>query len=105
MSKLDYAVEPEVECSNDDPNDATCVQVTTAIRGCDVVEEYVACKMYPLATGFGFESVPDWMTPISKVETLLPLFAVSTIAVEHASRVLVEVETEAKRVLGSFGPR
>jgi hypothetical protein len=91
MSELDYAIEPEVECSNNDPN--------------DVVEEYVACKMYPLALGFGFESMPLGTTPVSKVETPLSLFAVGTIAVGHTDRVLVEIEIEAGRVLGSFGPR
>jgi hypothetical protein len=61
--------------------------------------------MYPLAVGFGFESMPFGITPVSKVETPLPLFAVGTVAVEHVDRVLAEIETEAKRVLGSFGPR
>jgi hypothetical protein len=35
----------------------------------------------------------------------LPLFAVGTIAAEHTDHFLAEVETEAKRVLGRFGPR
>jgi hypothetical protein len=33
MSVLDYTVEPEVECSNDDPNDAAFIQVTATIGG------------------------------------------------------------------------
>jgi hypothetical protein len=45
------------------------------------------------------------MTPVSKVETPLPLFVVGTIAAEHVDRFLAEVETEAEKVLGSFGPR
>jgi hypothetical protein len=61
--------------------------------------------MYLLAVGFGFESVPIGMTPMSKVETPLLLIAMSTIAAEHDGHVLAEVETEAERVLGSFGPR
>jgi hypothetical protein len=40
------------------------------------------------------------MTPVLKVETPLPQFTLGTIATEHASRVLAEVETEAERVLG-----
>jgi hypothetical protein len=105
MSKLDYAVELEVECPDNDPNNVAFVRVTATIGGRDTVEEYVACKMYPLAVGFGFESVPLGMSSMSKVETPLPLFAVGTIAVGHANRVLVEIETEAERVLGSFGSR
>jgi hypothetical protein len=49
--------------------------------------------------------MPLGITPVSKVETPLPLFAVGTVAVEHVDRVLAEIETEAKRVLGSFRPR
>jgi hypothetical protein len=45
------------------------------------------------------------MTPISKVETPLPLFAVGTIAAEHANCFLAEVKTETEKVLRSFGSR
>jgi hypothetical protein len=105
MGELDYAVEPKVECLNNDPNDVAFIQVTATIGGRDVVEEYVACKIYPLAASFNSESVPLGMTPVSKVETPLPLFSMGTIAVEHADRFLAEVETKAERVLGRFGPR
>jgi hypothetical protein len=54
MSALDYTVEPEVECPNDDPNDAAFIQSTTTIGGRDAVEEFVAYKMFPLASGFSF---------------------------------------------------
>jgi hypothetical protein len=104
MSELDYAVEPEVECSDDDPNDATFIWAATTIGGRYVVEEYLACKMYLLAVGFDFRKVSMGTTPMSKVETPLPLFTVGTIPMEHASHVLAKVETEAERVLGSFGP-
>jgi hypothetical protein len=105
MSELDYAVEPEVECLNNDPNDAAFVRVTTTIGGHDVVEEHLAWKLYLLAASFDSESVPLGMTPVSKVVTPLPLFAVGTIAAEHADCFLVEVETEGEWVLGIFGPR
>jgi hypothetical protein len=105
MSELNYDVWPEVECLDNDPNDVAFVRATTTIGGRDAIEEYVACKMYMLAVSFGFKSVPLGMTPMSKVETTLLLFTMGTIAAEHADHVLVEVETEAKRVLGSLGPR
>jgi hypothetical protein len=44
-------------------------------------------------------------TPISKVETPLPPFAVGRVAAEYTARVMAEVEMEAKKVLGSFGPK
>jgi hypothetical protein len=105
MSELDYAVEPEVECPDNDPNDDAFVRVNVTIGGRDAVEEYTMCKIFPLAASFGFESVPLWMTPILKVETPLPLFAVGTIAREHANHFLVEIETQTEKVLQSFGPR
>jgi hypothetical protein len=105
MSALDYAVEPEVECSGNDPNDVAFVRVTATIGERDVVKEYVACKMYPLAVGFSFESVPFGTTTVSKVVIPLLQFVVGTSAVEYAGHLLVEVETKAERMLGSFRPR
>jgi hypothetical protein len=61
--------------------------------------------MYPLAAGFSFEKVPVGMTPVPKVENPLLLFAMGTVVMEYASNVLAEVEMEAEKVLGSFGPR
>jgi hypothetical protein len=61
--------------------------------------------MYLLAAGFGFENVPLGTTPMSKVDTPLPLFAMGSIAAEYVARVLAEVETKAEKVLGSFGPK
>jgi hypothetical protein len=52
--------------------------------------------MYPLASSFGFRGVTIDTTPVSKVRTPLPLFPIEAVCVESASRVLVEVETEAK---------
>jgi hypothetical protein len=54
MSELDYAIEPEVECLDNVPNDVAFVQVIATIGGHDAVEEYVACKMYLLVAGFNF---------------------------------------------------
>jgi hypothetical protein len=39
MSTLDYTVELDVKCPNRDVNNAVFIQVTTTIRGRDVVEE------------------------------------------------------------------
>jgi hypothetical protein len=105
MGELDYAVEPEVECPDNDPNDDAFVQATATIGGYDGIEEYVACKMYPLAVAFGSKDVPFGMTPVSKVETTLLLFVVGAVTAEHVDHVLAENEMEAERVLGSFGPK
>jgi hypothetical protein len=44
-------------------------------------------------------------TLVSKVRTPLPLFPVEAVYAEVAGLVLAVVETEAERILGSFGPR
>jgi hypothetical protein len=59
--------------------------------------------VYLLAAGFGFENVHLGMTPMLKVEASLPLFTMESVATEHTDRVLAEIETEAEKVLGSFG--
>jgi hypothetical protein len=105
MGDLDYAVEPKVECLDNDPNNVAFVRATVTIGGYDAIEEYTVCKIFPLAASFGFESVPLGTTPMSKVEPPLLLFAVGTIVVEHADHFLAEVEMETKEVLGSFGLR
>jgi hypothetical protein len=64
-------MEPEVECPDNDPSDAAFVRATTTIGGSDAVEEYVACKTYPLAANFSFKGVAFGMTPMLKLETAL----------------------------------
>jgi hypothetical protein len=64
MGELDYAIEPKVECPDNDPNNAAFVWATVTIGGRDAIEEYTARKILPLAASFGFESVPPRMTPI-----------------------------------------
>jgi hypothetical protein len=105
MSALDYMVKPEVECPDDDSNDAAFIQATATIEGQDVVEEFIACKIFPLASSFGFTDVTVGTTPVSKIRTPLLVFPMEPVSTGDASHILAEVETEAKRFLGSFGPR
>jgi hypothetical protein len=98
-------VEPEVECLDNEVNVTAFIWATTTIGGRDAVEEFVACKMYHLASSSGFRGVTIGTTPMLKVQTPLPLFPVETVYAESANHVLVEVEMEAERILGSFGPK
>jgi hypothetical protein len=61
--------------------------------------------MYPLSSGFNFRDVAISMTAMSKVETALPVFPVEAIPTESANRFLAKVETNAKKLLGSYVPR
>jgi hypothetical protein len=98
-------VKPEVECPDVDMNNTAFVRATTTIGGRDAVEEFVACKMYPLASSFSFREVTIDTTHVSKVWTPLPLFPVEAVSVENSSHVLAEVEIEVERIIGSFGPK
>jgi hypothetical protein len=102
MCMLDYVVELDVECPDDDPNDVAFVCVTTTNGGRDAVEEFVARKMYPLASSFGFKDVTVGTTLVLKVQTPLSVFIMGAVFVKNASHLLAEVETEAKRILGIF---
>jgi hypothetical protein len=105
MNELDYVVEPEVDCLDDDSNDTAFNWVTSTIGGWDAVKEFVACKMHPLASSFGFKGVTLDTTPVLKVHTLLPIFLLEMVSTENAHHILAEVETEAKKILGSFRPK
>jgi hypothetical protein len=41
MSEIDYSIEPEVECPDNDPNDVAFFGATATIDGCDAIKEYV----------------------------------------------------------------
>jgi hypothetical protein len=41
MSEIDYSIEPEVECPDNDPNDAAFFGATATIDGRDAIKEYV----------------------------------------------------------------
>jgi hypothetical protein len=105
MSVLSYMVELKVDCPDDDSNDVAFVRATNTIGGRDAIEEFMACKIYTLASSFGIKGVTLSMTPVSKVCTLLPVFLVEMVSMENARQVLAEVEMEAKKILGSFGPK
>jgi hypothetical protein len=38
MGELDYAIEPEVECPDNDPNNVAFIRATATIEGHDAVE-------------------------------------------------------------------
>jgi hypothetical protein len=67
------------------------------------MEEFIACGMYPLAVGAGFDRVATRMTPISKLKVPLPKFgAFCKDNNEDDVQFLVRVELEAKGIIGSY---
>jgi hypothetical protein len=77
MSALDFAMEPSFECANDNAGDVAFVNTTCSIGSRDAVEEYLACRLFPLSAGFGFREMEDEETPVSKIT--LPLLVVGTL--------------------------
>jgi hypothetical protein len=105
MSMLDYTMEPEADCPDNDVNDVAFVRVMNMIGGRDAVEEFLACGMYPLLVGFSFRNVTTGMTAVSKVKMPLPIFPVEAVSTEDANCFLATVKTDAEKILGSYGPR
>jgi hypothetical protein len=54
MCRLEFWMDPPFDCADDDSGDVAFVQATKFISGRDAMEEFIACSMYPLATGAGF---------------------------------------------------
>jgi hypothetical protein len=105
MNALDYTVEHEVERLYSNVNNAAFVRATATVRGCDAVEEFLACGMYPLPSSFSFRDIMVDMTAMSKVKTPLPLFPIEAVSMEDAGHFLAKVETDVERILGSYGPK
>jgi hypothetical protein len=67
------------------------------------MEEFIACGMYPLATGAGFDRVATCMTPVAKLKVPLPKFAaVRKDDNEDDVQFLVRVELEAEGIIGRY---
>jgi hypothetical protein len=54
MTPLDYATEPSFECIDNESSDTVFIRVVGFIGGRDAVEEYLACRMFPLSANFSF---------------------------------------------------
>jgi hypothetical protein len=57
MATLDSVMEPPFECNDDDARDTAFVKATCIICGRDVVEEYMACGLFPLSVSFGLGEI------------------------------------------------
>jgi hypothetical protein len=67
------------------------------------VEEFIACGMYPLASGASFDSVATRMMPVSKLKVLLLKFAViRKYDNEDDVQFLARVVLEAEGIVGNY---
>jgi hypothetical protein len=68
---LNYLTKVPSSCGPKDTDFAAFVEGTSLIRGHDVVEEFLACGLWPLGEQFGFR-VEMKESPMSKVMTPMP---------------------------------
>jgi hypothetical protein len=102
MSCLNFWTKPFFNCADDDLSDGTFVWASKHIGGRDVMEEFIACNVWPLAMGISFKQVKVGMTPVSKLKVLLPRFVVAHEYDEDAAEFLARVKKEARLLVGSY---
>jgi hypothetical protein len=71
MNPLNHLLEAPSTRGPDDTNIAAFIEATSIIGSCDIVEEFLACGLWPLSEKFGFD-VETKETPQSKVVVPMP---------------------------------
>jgi hypothetical protein len=79
--------------------DIAFVRVTKFIGGWDPMEQFLACGMYPLAVGVGFDRVAAGVTPVSKLKLPPPKFVA---VCKDDVQFLVRTELDAEGIVGSY---
>jgi hypothetical protein len=72
MTELNYLTEVPSSCGPEDADFPAFVNATSPIGGCDAVEEFLACGLWPLVEQFRFH-VETRESPLSKVMVMMPL--------------------------------
>jgi hypothetical protein len=102
MSGLEFVMEPPFECSENDAGDVAFVKATNFIGSRDAVEEYMACRLFPLLANFGLGEVTDGETPASKQTLPLPESRVARHAEDTSDSFRVRVELTSVNVVGRY---
>jgi hypothetical protein len=91
MTPLNHLIEALSACGPDDANIAAFIEVTSIIKSCDAMEEFLTCGLWPLSEKFGFE-VEMNETPMSKVVVPMPqvtaVIGVQERGVEFKARIV-----------------
>jgi hypothetical protein len=102
MSTLRFRTKPSYDCSSKELGDDTFIWSSKCIGGRDIVEEFMSCGVWPLATDVNFEQVKDDLTPILKLKVSLPRFPLSREDEEDDVKFLARVEQEVRVIVGSY---
>jgi hypothetical protein len=101
MTPLNYVMEVTFDCGPVDIDVAAFTEAASIIGGCDAVEEFLACGMWPLSENFGFK-VETKETPLSKVVVLMPQVT-PVIGVQELGLTLeVRISTAACLLVGNY---
>jgi hypothetical protein len=76
MKGLEYLTDASYACSVDNANVMAFVEAIAIIGGRDVVEEFLACGVWPLSSSWDF-SVEMRESPLSKVTVPMPQVTVA----------------------------
>jgi hypothetical protein len=87
MSQLEYLIDAPFKCDLEDVNMAAFAEATSIIRGHDVVEEFLACGIWPLSKSCEFD-VEKKETPLSNV--MVPMPKVNPIIAKEESEAAFE---------------
>jgi hypothetical protein len=98
MTALDFSMDHSFECAKDNSRDVAFICATGFISGQDAVEEYLACRMFPLSASQKLQGE----MPILKVTLPLPEFPLAKLLGMSNDHFLVMVELGAENVLGSY---
>jgi hypothetical protein len=71
VTLLDNLMEARSSCGLEDTNFVAFIEATSIIGGCNAVEEFLACGMWPLGKKFGF-TVETQESLMSKVMVPMP---------------------------------
>jgi hypothetical protein len=97
-----FSTETPFDCLDNNLSDDTFVRASKSIRGRDVVEDFVACGVWLLASSVSFDQVSVSVTLMSKLKVPLPMFVAALKDGEDDTKFLARVELEAKVIVGSY---
>jgi hypothetical protein len=100
MTGLDFLTEPPFECPDGEAGDVAFVKDTCTIGSRDTMEEYMACRLFPLSVSFNLGEIADGETSVLKLAIPMPEFPVARRPEETNDGFRVRVELAAVNVVG-----
>jgi hypothetical protein len=101
MIELNYLTEVPSSCGVEDTNFAAFVEVTSFIGGCDVVEEFLACGLWPHGKQFCFR-VETKESPLNKVMVSMPQITAAIREWESEAKFAARVKNVVNLLVGNY---